>query len=118
MKTRFLRAAIRLEGCDVYASCEPRPMCLAGIYGARIGKIFHAGSGGFCRRFNPPGNGASLVPAPDSDASNFARRSAQGLCGLAGETRQNSLLKIVLRRPGPPAEFASIACFHLLDNSL
>ncbi len=31
-----------LEGCDIYASCEPCPMCLASIYWARIGRIFFA----------------------------------------------------------------------------
>ena len=31
-----------LEGCDIYASCEPCPMCLAAIYWARIDRIFFA----------------------------------------------------------------------------
>ncbi len=31
-----------LEGCDIYASCEPCPMCLAAIYWARIDHIFFA----------------------------------------------------------------------------
>jgi guanine deaminase len=35
----------RLEGCEIYASCEPCPMCLAAIYWARIGEIVYAGSG-------------------------------------------------------------------------
>jgi tRNA(Arg) A34 adenosine deaminase TadA len=30
-----------LEGCDLYASCEPCPMCLAAIYWARIRKVFY-----------------------------------------------------------------------------
>lgn len=33
-----------LEGCEIYASCEPCPMCLGAIYWARINKIYYAGS--------------------------------------------------------------------------
>jgi guanine deaminase len=33
-----------LEGCDIYASCEPCPMCLAAIYWARIDRVFFANS--------------------------------------------------------------------------
>ncbi|HEX2255981.1 MAG TPA: nucleoside deaminase [Afifellaceae bacterium] len=31
-----------LEGCDIYTSCEPCPMCLAAIYWARMNRIFFA----------------------------------------------------------------------------
>ena len=34
----------RLDDCEIYASCEPCPMCLAAIYWARVGKIFYAGA--------------------------------------------------------------------------
>ncbi len=29
-----------LSGCEIYASCEPCPMCLAAIYWARIEKVY------------------------------------------------------------------------------
>lgn len=40
------RAAARLrdfnlEGCEIYASCEPCPMCLGAIYWARISRIYY-----------------------------------------------------------------------------
>jgi len=43
-----IRAASRrlgtfcLEGCDIYTSCEPCPMCLGAIYWAHIDHVFYA----------------------------------------------------------------------------
>jgi tRNA(Arg) A34 adenosine deaminase TadA len=34
----------RLEGCTVYASCEPCPMCLGALYWARIERLVFAAS--------------------------------------------------------------------------
>ncbi len=31
-----------LSGCEIYASCEPCPMCLGAIYWARIDKLYFA----------------------------------------------------------------------------
>ena len=42
-----------LDGCEIYTSCEPCPMCLGAIYWAHISKIYYAAgrkdaaSGGF-----------------------------------------------------------------------
>lgn len=45
-----IRAACRklnsfdLQGCDVYTSCEPCPMCLGAIYWARPARVYYANS--------------------------------------------------------------------------
>src|SRR3979411_2034691 len=31
-----------LEGCEIYTSCEPCPMCLGAIYWARLSRIYFA----------------------------------------------------------------------------
>lgn len=31
-----------LSGCEIYASCEPCPMCMAAIYWARIDTLYYA----------------------------------------------------------------------------
>jgi guanine deaminase len=33
-------AAFELEGCEIYTSCEPCPMCLGAIYWARLARIY------------------------------------------------------------------------------
>jgi tRNA(Arg) A34 adenosine deaminase TadA len=38
---RFL-GSYQLEGCEVYASCEPCPMCFGAIYWARPSKLYFA----------------------------------------------------------------------------
>jgi len=34
--------SFRLEGCEVFASCEPCPMCLGALYWARVERLFFA----------------------------------------------------------------------------
>ena len=34
--------SFELAGCEIYASCEPCPMCLGAIYWARIDKLYFA----------------------------------------------------------------------------
>ncbi len=36
--------SFQLNGCEIYSSCEPCPMCLAAIYWSRLDKIFYASS--------------------------------------------------------------------------
>ncbi|WP_419164278.1 nucleoside deaminase [Candidatus Palauibacter sp.] len=31
-----------LDGCEIYASCEPCPMCLGAIYWSRIRRVYYA----------------------------------------------------------------------------
>lgn len=33
-----------LTGCEIYASCEPCPMCLGAIYWARLDRLYFAGT--------------------------------------------------------------------------
>ena len=34
----------QLDGCDIYTTCEPCPMCLGAIYWARPARVFFAGT--------------------------------------------------------------------------
>jgi tRNA(Arg) A34 adenosine deaminase TadA len=36
--------SFQLDGCEIYTSCEPCPMCLGAIYWARPDKLFYANS--------------------------------------------------------------------------
>ncbi len=34
--------AFQLDGCEIYATCEPCPMCLGAIYWARLSRVYFA----------------------------------------------------------------------------
>ena len=39
-----LLGSYQLDGCDIYTSCEPCPMCLGAIYWSRPRKVYYAAS--------------------------------------------------------------------------
>ena len=41
-----------LSGCDLYASCEPCPMCLSAIYWAHIDKVYYANTRDDAQKIN------------------------------------------------------------------
>ena len=43
--------AFDLEGCEIYTSCEPCPMCLGAIYWARLSRVYFANSDADASKF-------------------------------------------------------------------
>ena len=41
-----------LSGCDIYASCEPCPMCLSAIYWSHIDNIYYANTRDDAKKIN------------------------------------------------------------------
>lgn len=70
-----------LTGCEIYATCEPCPMCLAGIYWARLDRLYYGATAsdaaaiGFAddfiyRQFSLPIEGRS-IPAQQWMATEY-----------------------------------------------
>ena len=62
--------SFQLEGCEVYTSCEPCPMCLGAIYWARPKVIYFANN------------------REDAAAIGFARRPSRGAVRGSGTTQR------------------------------
>jgi guanine deaminase len=62
--------AFQLTGCDLYASCEPCPMCLGAIYWARPERVFYAATAADAARagFDDAFIYAQLAVAPGARA--------------------------------------------------
>ena len=87
-----------LEGCEIYTSCEPCPMCLAAIYWARLDRIFYANSrerrGAYRVRRRPhlPGNPASSRTPGGSDEPDAGGRRGGSVSRMGRKTRQGAVL--------------------------
>lgn len=81
-----IRAAARalgqfhLEGCDIYTSCEPCPMCLGAVYWARLDRVFFSGT-----RADAARAGFSDAEIYDELAAPFASRRIPMIRLLAEE---------------------------------
>jgi guanine deaminase len=69
--------SFQLEGCELYASCEPCPMCLGAIYWARLAGFFYA-----CTRENAAEAGFDDAFIYDQLHLRPDKRSIKGQCIL------------------------------------
>jgi len=73
--------SFQLDGCEIYTSCEPCPMCLGAIYWARPSKVYYANTrnqaadAGFDDAFiydeinvEPSARKIEMVHTPDAEA--------------------------------------------------
>lgn len=74
-------AAFQLDGCSIYTSCEPCPMCLGAIYWARPDKVYFA-----CNR-------------DDAAEAGFDDAFIYGELAMPNEQRQRAMISL-LREEG------------------
>jgi len=72
-----------LKGCELYASCEPCPMCLAAIYWARLDRLYYAAD-----RHDAARGGFDDAYFYDQARLDPDQRDLPSEQGLAGEGRQ------------------------------
>ena len=87
-----------LEGCEIYTSCEPCPMCLGAIYWARLSRVYFGNGDADASKI---GFDDSLIyreiaqphsQAQDSDDSDDARRSVGRFSCLGKQAEQDRIL--------------------------
>jgi tRNA(Arg) A34 adenosine deaminase TadA len=71
-----------LSGCEIYASCEPCPMCLAAIYWARLDKLYFAAT-----RKDAAGAGFDDDYIYSEVSKNWENRALSAEQGLLNEAR-------------------------------
>ena len=76
----------QLSGCDLYASCEPCPMCLAAAYWSRVDNLFYAA----CRE--------------DASAAGFDDDTIYSELGLPHEQRSLPMIRLQSPDVGRPFE--------------
>lgn len=75
--------SFHLDGCEIYVSCEPCPMCLAAIYWARIKGVYYA-----CNKKDAAGSGFNDATIYKEIALPRARRMLTMKQFMRAEARQ------------------------------
>lgn len=84
--------SFQLTGCDIYASCEPCPMCLGAIYWARPARLLFAGT-----REDAAGAGFDDQMIYDELGSEIDDRKITTLNLMRQETRE--LFRVWMEKP-------------------